>query len=396
MHSYNFLKRQWDKKQMELAVESEPFSEGSFRIAFKAVMRFKGENATFVCKFAKDTNTARHVYFDDVEAQVYAYQWSIKYCEAHPPQMITYVPAFVIEFVERPGRPLCGCERMIHGEFRKHNNNVGSVVCHPGESEKMDGLTAQAFSHFTYAVSREEILICDIQGVGGMYTDPQIHTVSGKGFGAGNLGQTGIRAFLLRHQCNEICAQFGFPAIKANQLVEKELDSQVKRSQLPAGNARDSQDPNKGKAAVDVLNLPNPQTLSNPYQIREIQTSTAFHSRDDDEDESDERDMARHSKTLCEPVMDPRIRQPSGVKTTQEPFKAVTLSLPPKEKPRRSSGGDAASLSVLDKGMGHVKKDSRSFDSAANKPASYSKSDLTKMSMTSMDEHLMDIILNQR
>lgn len=82
-------------------------------------------------------------------------------------------------------------------------------------------MTAQAFSHFTYALSREEILICDIQvlahlrsdrayivptcqGVGGMYTDPQIHTISGKGFGAGNLGQTGIRAFLLRHQCNEV------------------------------------------------------------------------------------------------------------------------------------------------------------------------------------------------
>lgn len=35
--------------------------------------------------------------------------------------------------------------------------------------------TPQAFSHFTYCHSGGKLLICDIQGVGDKYTDPQIH-----------------------------------------------------------------------------------------------------------------------------------------------------------------------------------------------------------------------------
>ena len=35
----------------------------------------------------------------------------------------------------------------------------------------------QAFSHFTLESSHEQLLVCDLQGVGeSMYTDPQIHS----------------------------------------------------------------------------------------------------------------------------------------------------------------------------------------------------------------------------
>lgn len=37
------------------------------------------------------------------------------------------------------------------------------------------------------------------------YTDPQIHTKDGLGYGVGNLGKTGIDRFLKTHQCNAIC-----------------------------------------------------------------------------------------------------------------------------------------------------------------------------------------------
>jgi len=36
------------------------------------------------------------------------------------------------------------------------------------------------------------MLICDIQGVGDLYTDPQIHSADGKGFGNGNMGNFGM------------------------------------------------------------------------------------------------------------------------------------------------------------------------------------------------------------
>lgn len=59
-----------------------------------------------------------------------------------------------------------------------------------------DDPVPQAFSHFSWHASKGMFLICDIQGWGHVLTDPQIHTIDGKGFGAGNLGVDGIGAFL--------------------------------------------------------------------------------------------------------------------------------------------------------------------------------------------------------
>jgi len=98
---------------------------------------------------------------------------------------VDFVPAYVFELVDRPGRPLIGAEEFIEGVFEKHNNNVGGTV--GGVQEER--ATPNAFSHYTWEASNRSILVCDIQGVGDTYTDPQIHTVSGKGFGRGNLGQ---------------------------------------------------------------------------------------------------------------------------------------------------------------------------------------------------------------
>jgi hypothetical protein len=57
------------------------------------------------------------------------------------------------------------------------------------------------------------------QGVEDTYTDPQIHTGSGKGFGRGNLGQAGITAFLTRHKCNAICEHLGLPLLGCKSVL---------------------------------------------------------------------------------------------------------------------------------------------------------------------------------
>lgn len=49
----------------------------------------------------------------------------------------------------------------------------------------------QAFSHFTFERSGHQLIVVDIQGVGDLYTDPQIHTEKGTDFGDGNLGRWG-------------------------------------------------------------------------------------------------------------------------------------------------------------------------------------------------------------
>lgn len=70
-------------------------------------------------------------------------------------------------------------------------------------------LCVQAFSHFTFKCSKEQFVICDVQGVGHSFTDPQIHTLDGKGFGSGNMGADGIENFLHSHVCSRVCQLLG-------------------------------------------------------------------------------------------------------------------------------------------------------------------------------------------
>ena len=70
-------------------------------------------------------------------------------------------------------------------------------------------LPPQAFSHFTFEASGHKCMVVDVQGVGDLYTDPQIHTYNGEGYGSGNLATKGIALFFNTHRCNVICEALG-------------------------------------------------------------------------------------------------------------------------------------------------------------------------------------------
>ena len=80
----------------------------------------------------------------------------------------------VLEMVDRPGKPLFHVEHFIEGSYVKYNSNSGFV------ENTVSRQTPHAFSHFTFERSGHELIVVDVQGVGDLYTDPQIHTADGE------------------------------------------------------------------------------------------------------------------------------------------------------------------------------------------------------------------------
>eukprot|EP01133_Synstelium_polycarpum_P009756 gene9756-11393_t len=167
----------WNYSIVCVSIEKTPFAKGSCRTAHK-LKDWSKPGLNLVGKFSSNSKTTRDSYFTDVLMQTFCSKWAEKFNELKPPKPITFLPSFVYELIDHPPPyPVCGGEPFIDGEY----------------------------NHFSYENSNHELLIVDIQGVNDFYTDPQIHTKSGKGFGEGNLGETGFHKFLQSHKCNAVC-----------------------------------------------------------------------------------------------------------------------------------------------------------------------------------------------
>jgi elongation factor 2 kinase len=204
-YHWDFDKEEWASSQMRVQYKDRPFQKGSMRYAY--LIKDVATGIKYVAKAY--FNKKRHgltddMYFQDVKMQAYAQVWAEKFNRRDPPKKINFVPTFVLRLTERKGAPLYSCEPFLDGKFRKYNNNFGHVT-----DKKRN--TPQAFSHFSYEVSKQELMVVDIQGVGDSYTDPQIHTVSGLDFGAGNKGVKGMKRFLGSHRCNAVCTALKLP-----------------------------------------------------------------------------------------------------------------------------------------------------------------------------------------
>ncbi|RLN73694.1 hypothetical protein BBJ28_00025247, partial [Nothophytophthora sp. Chile5] len=115
-------------------------------------------------------------------------------------------------------------EPYIDGKYEKYNNNNGWVA----EKSLTLGDTAQAFSHFTWQSTYGQHMVVDLQGVGSVFTDPQIHSLQEAKFGKGNLSTAGMTAFFSTHKCNQVCRALDLKSLRESNDEAKDDEAEMK------------------------------------------------------------------------------------------------------------------------------------------------------------------------
>ncbi|XP_078274165.1 eukaryotic elongation factor 2 kinase isoform X1 [Rhinoraja longicauda] len=208
-YRYNAISGKWVEDEVLIKMAKQPFGRGAMRECYrtKKLSNFTRHQqwksaSNYVAKRYIDS-VDREVYFEDVRLQMDAKLWGEEYNRHKPPKQVDIMQMCILEMKNRPGKPLYHLEHYIEGKYIKYNSNSGFV------RDENFRLTPQAFSHFTFERSAHQLIVVDIQGVGDLYTDPQIHTSSGTDFGDGNLGVRGMALFFHSHACNSICKKMG-------------------------------------------------------------------------------------------------------------------------------------------------------------------------------------------
>lgn len=214
-YSYQAEKEKWLKIPMKVSIERKPFNEGGMRQVYRCWELDDKDNSRILscAKVFKD-GEGPQAYFDEAMTQMVAESYAQEFNRECSKRALEYnvgfVPVSVLHLKTQDGKRLIyNVEPMLKGHYLKHNDNDGHV------ETKL--LLPQAFSHYTYERSNNLLVVVDIQGVGSFYTDPQIHSFDGEGFGLGNMGQDGLTKFLKTHTCNGICRLLQLPKVTVKE-----------------------------------------------------------------------------------------------------------------------------------------------------------------------------------
>lgn len=223
----------WERGRTTLRRQHAPFAQGGMRLSYRAQELERDGGATpVVCKvFKPDCNSPPDDYFNEALTQMVAESYAQDFNKqngAASAGNVAFLPVTVLEFRNpRPGSyAICTMEPELTGAYVKHNDNTGII-------ETAEELP-QAFSHFSYEASFHQLVVCDIQGVGSYYTDPQVHSFDGNGFGMGNLGPEGIANWRRTHRCNGLCARLRLPTLHGAVETDEQMARRLHEEELAA------------------------------------------------------------------------------------------------------------------------------------------------------------------
>lgn len=230
-HRYNPETRQFMKDETIVKVEKHPFTHGAMRHCFRMKKlaslpqsacnhRFhsygwsRASNYVAKCYMKRGRIDTSQEGIDavltDITLQYEAMHWAEKYNASQAPKKIDFIRAYALEFVDRPRKPMFAVERFVDGNdsygrgFLKHNTNSGFVDME--EHRK----TPQVFSAHSFYASQGQRLVADVQGVGDLYTDPQVLSTDYR-FGDGDLGPRGMALFFKTFRHCDMSDGLGIP-----------------------------------------------------------------------------------------------------------------------------------------------------------------------------------------
>ena len=211
--------------KIKVMIANQPFDRGSIRYAFAAwlIDPSSGVKRKYVAKESlfDDPNYNTYEFYQDiVENQVIASYLANKFFKISKSEKSVRFLDVTLMHVKETGK-YYSLEEFIESGFIKWTNNAGYV------NEETYASTLNAFSHWTYQITNEYLVVADLQGFvknGNEYvlTDPAIECPDGLlRFTSTNLGIDGVKKFFESHQCNPICKFLRLKKHKCQKLPDK-------------------------------------------------------------------------------------------------------------------------------------------------------------------------------
>jgi hypothetical protein len=194
------------RMDLTLHKRNRPFAQGALRVA--AYAGTDASNDHYVVKWFKRPGARIEELIEDMRAQALCKAFALEFNallgrECSIDFVVT--ACFKGRSTTTTGDAYLSLEPYIEGTQVKYNGTDGYV--NMSIPEDPSNQAAQAFSHFTFERSRGQYLVCDLQGVGELLTDPVIHTRDPSRFRRSqtNSNEDGFKLFFRTHECNNIC-----------------------------------------------------------------------------------------------------------------------------------------------------------------------------------------------